>query len=259
MRGSPDGAALADDPLWYKDAIIYQLHVKAFYDSNGDGVGDFPGLTEKLDYLQDLGVDTLWLLPFGLAGTYLLKRLGDVTLTTWAQPLRNHKVLVQNLTIGITTALCTLLVLLYMREQQLPDFERLRRLVIRYEALSEIGAFLDAQNDLNVTVAGNDALNDLIPAVSLKGKLISYRPSDPTYSYFLSESARQSRLRDRQAIFSQVSLQDKLEIIRRYRVRYLLLREDESSSINDLLSLRPSLVLQVMRVGSYSLYSVRPQ
>ena len=50
--------------LWYKDAIIYQLHVKAFSDSNGDGIGDFAGLTEKLDYLQDLGVTTLWLLPF---------------------------------------------------------------------------------------------------------------------------------------------------------------------------------------------------
>ena len=50
--------------LWYKDAIIYQLHVKAFFDSNGDGIGDFAGLTEKLDYLQDLGVTTLWLLPF---------------------------------------------------------------------------------------------------------------------------------------------------------------------------------------------------
>jgi maltose alpha-D-glucosyltransferase/alpha-amylase len=49
---------------WYKDAIIYQLHVKAFFDSNGDGIGDFAGLTEKLDYLQDLGVTTLWLLPF---------------------------------------------------------------------------------------------------------------------------------------------------------------------------------------------------
>ena len=49
---------------WYKDAIIYQLHVKAFYDSTGDGIGDFPGLTQRLDYLQDLGVDTLWLLPF---------------------------------------------------------------------------------------------------------------------------------------------------------------------------------------------------
>ncbi len=52
------------DPLWYKDAIIYELHVRAFHDSNNDGIGDFPGLIEKLDYLQDLGVTCLWLLPF---------------------------------------------------------------------------------------------------------------------------------------------------------------------------------------------------
>ncbi len=52
------------DPLWYKDAIIYQLHVKAFFDGDNDGVGDFPGLSQKLDYLQDLGVTALWLLPF---------------------------------------------------------------------------------------------------------------------------------------------------------------------------------------------------
>jgi len=54
----------AGDPLWFKDAIIYELHVRAFFDSNGDGVGDLPGLTQKLDYLQDLGVTCLWLLPF---------------------------------------------------------------------------------------------------------------------------------------------------------------------------------------------------
>ncbi len=52
------------DPLWYKDAIIYELHVKAFCDGNGDGIGDFRGLIEKLDYLQDLGVTAIWLLPF---------------------------------------------------------------------------------------------------------------------------------------------------------------------------------------------------
>jgi maltose alpha-D-glucosyltransferase/alpha-amylase len=57
-------AKLESDELWFKDAIIYQLHVKAFFDSNGDGIGDFAGLTEKLDYLQDLGVTALWLLPF---------------------------------------------------------------------------------------------------------------------------------------------------------------------------------------------------
>lgn len=55
---------ISDDPLWYKDAVIYELHVRAFFDGNGDGIGDFVGLTEKLDYLQDLGVDTLWVLPF---------------------------------------------------------------------------------------------------------------------------------------------------------------------------------------------------
>ncbi len=52
------------DPLWYKDAIIYQLHVKAFFDADDDGIGDFRGLCRKLDYLQDLGVTALWLLPF---------------------------------------------------------------------------------------------------------------------------------------------------------------------------------------------------
>jgi maltose alpha-D-glucosyltransferase / alpha-amylase len=51
------------DPLWYKDAVFYQLHVKSFVDSNGDGVGDFPGLTSKLDHLSSLGVDCLWLQP----------------------------------------------------------------------------------------------------------------------------------------------------------------------------------------------------
>jgi maltose alpha-D-glucosyltransferase / alpha-amylase len=56
--------SLDNDELWYKDAIIYQLHVKAFADSNNDGIGDFAGLTEKLGYLQDLGVTALWLLPF---------------------------------------------------------------------------------------------------------------------------------------------------------------------------------------------------
>ena len=55
---------LDNDPLWYKDAIIYEVHVRAFFDSDGDGVGDFTGLTEKLDYLEDLGVTALWLLPF---------------------------------------------------------------------------------------------------------------------------------------------------------------------------------------------------
>jgi maltose alpha-D-glucosyltransferase/alpha-amylase len=52
------------DALWFKDAIFYELHVRAFYDSNNDGIGDFPGIIQKLDYLEDLGINTIWLLPF---------------------------------------------------------------------------------------------------------------------------------------------------------------------------------------------------
>jgi maltose alpha-D-glucosyltransferase/alpha-amylase len=55
---------LVNDPLWYKDAVIYEVHVRAFCDSIGDGYGDFRGLTQKLDYLQNLGVTAIWLLPF---------------------------------------------------------------------------------------------------------------------------------------------------------------------------------------------------
>ena len=57
-------AAPADDLLWYKDAVVYQLHVKSFFDSNNDGIGDFPGLMQKLDHVADLGVTAIWLLPF---------------------------------------------------------------------------------------------------------------------------------------------------------------------------------------------------
>ncbi len=59
MTDTPQG-----DPHWYRDAVIYELHVRAFHDSNADGIGDFSGLTAKLDYLKDLGVTALWLLPF---------------------------------------------------------------------------------------------------------------------------------------------------------------------------------------------------
>jgi maltose alpha-D-glucosyltransferase/alpha-amylase len=62
---SPESVViLNDDALWYKDVVIYQVHVKSFFDANGDGVGDFPGLIAKLDYIAELGVDAVWLLPF---------------------------------------------------------------------------------------------------------------------------------------------------------------------------------------------------
>ncbi len=64
MEARVKAAPVVTEDLWYKDAIIYQLHVKSFCDSNGDGIGDFQGLISKLDYIADLGVNAIWLLPF---------------------------------------------------------------------------------------------------------------------------------------------------------------------------------------------------
>lgn len=64
VAAASESSRLADDALWYKDAVIYELHIKAFFDANGDGLGDFAGLIEKLDHVRDLGVNTIWLLPF---------------------------------------------------------------------------------------------------------------------------------------------------------------------------------------------------
>lgn len=63
-RAGKDGMPFTDDPLWYKDAVIYQIHVKSYFDANDDGIGDFAGLIRKLDYIAGLGVNTIWLQPF---------------------------------------------------------------------------------------------------------------------------------------------------------------------------------------------------
>ena len=64
MDAQTQQAAATTDQLWFKDATIYQLHVKSFFDSNDDGIGDFAGLISKLDYIADLGANVIWLLPF---------------------------------------------------------------------------------------------------------------------------------------------------------------------------------------------------
>lgn len=63
---APRSAAstIVSDPLWHKNAVIYQLHVRSFCDSDGNGIGDFRGLTSRLDYPSELGVSALWLMPF---------------------------------------------------------------------------------------------------------------------------------------------------------------------------------------------------
>src|SRR5581483_9778987 len=63
-RGESRLSVLESDPIWYKRGVIYEVHVRSFFDSDGNGTGDFRGLKSKLEYLRDLGVTAIWLLPF---------------------------------------------------------------------------------------------------------------------------------------------------------------------------------------------------
>ena len=63
-RPQSNREGLTHEPSWYKSGVIYEVHVRAFYEANGDGTGDFRALTQKLDYIKDLGVTAIWLLPF---------------------------------------------------------------------------------------------------------------------------------------------------------------------------------------------------
>ena len=76
---------LDDNPRWYKDAVIYEVHVRAYCDGNGDGIGDIIGLTEKLDYLHDLGVTALWLLPHRCATTVTISPITPPSIPTTAR------------------------------------------------------------------------------------------------------------------------------------------------------------------------------
>jgi maltose alpha-D-glucosyltransferase / alpha-amylase len=86
MAKKPKAATFIKDPLWYKDAVIYQVHVKSYFDSNNDGIGDFPGLIAKLDYIADLGVNTIWVLPLATSR----RRLRHLRVPRRTQRLRNH-------------------------------------------------------------------------------------------------------------------------------------------------------------------------
>ena len=65
--------SLNNEPLWFKNAIFYELHIRSFHDSNADGKGDLLGISSKLDYLKDLGVDCIWLLPM-MPSPFALRR-----------------------------------------------------------------------------------------------------------------------------------------------------------------------------------------
>lgn len=201
---------------------------------------------------------TLWLYPFGIGMVFFLIALNDTANLTgrmiiWTRALHT-KIQFDPAQWAWTTLtiFSAAIILLFMREQNLPNLSRLESSTQRYMEFSQIGAFMDSHTMGQTIAVGTDSLNDYIPAITSKVKLISYRPSDPSYPYFYSEEERDQRLADRQSIFSRnVSLQERINLIRKYDVQFLWLKEGEYYMVKKMVSSFPNIFSEHKFEGYY--------
>ncbi|GAB4454332.1 MAG: hypothetical protein Kow0070_00560 [Anaerolineales bacterium] len=179
----------------------------------------------------------LWLFPFGLSAVYVLVEIRDLLKTSLhlnraasASPLTSTWSL-------LTIAFLTLgIFFLYMRENNLPDLEKFSTKSQRYSGLAAAGQELNRLIVNQAYVAGSERLNDLIPAVSSKSKLITFRLAQPSSMSYFPESQRLERIADMERLFSKEStLQDKMAIIEKYNIQFLLIQGSDVNLFKDLL------------------------
>ena len=204
---------------------------------------------------------TTWLYPYGIGLAFLTIAVAERVdlrdrFTLW---MKNLSVKIDLPYWLLTTAeiFAIVIIFLVMREQNLPDFTRFQLNAERYREFNEIAQFMDGHAFSSSFAVGTDELNDYIPAISSKVKVISYRPSDPSYPYFYSQEERNQRLLDRQAILSRdVSLEDRLSLIEKYGIQFIWLREGEYYMVKKLVSTYPA-SFNVQKIGRYYVLEVR--
>ncbi len=200
----------------------------------------------------------LWLYPYGIGMMFLLTALDDMTgftnrLTKRTRPLLTATRVDPRLWLLSTlTVFFTIPLLLVMREQGLPNLARFESNAQRYKEFAQIGKFMDDRASGQTFAAGTDRLNDYIPALTSKIKLISYRPSDPSYPYFYSLDERNRRLKDRQAVFSnRVDAEDRIALIGKYQIKFLWLKGGEYYMVKNLIAAHSDIFVEHKFEGYY--------
>ena len=202
---------------------------------------------------------TLWIYPFGIGTVFFLTALSSETRLTsrvasWMQTL--HTKTKMDLRPWLFSGLMLLAALplwLVMREQNLPNLSRLHASTERYIQFARIGRFMDEHTQNTAFAASTDELNDYIPAISTKVKVISYRPSDPSYPYFYTPQERKQRLLDRQSIFSrEMPIEARLALLKKYDIRFLWVKSGEYYLVKDMVSEFPAMFTE-HKIGGYYL------
>ena len=206
---------------------------------------------------------TLWIYPFGIGTVFFLTAISAETgitrrLTSWMQSLQKKtKIDPRPWLFSALTLLAALPLWLVMREQNLPNISRLNSNTERYTEFARIGNFMDEHTQNMAFAVSTDELNDYIPAISTKAKVISYRPSDPSYPYFYTPQERNQRLLDRQAILSrELSSEDRIALLQKYDIDFLWIRSGEYYLVKNMVSEFPVMFTE-HKIGGYYLIEVQ--
>jgi hypothetical protein len=185
----------------------------------------------------------LWLFPFGLSTVFTTSIIWDnikARLSAKTSANINNPNSSNFLLISIAVVVLGLF-LLYMRENNVPDLEKFAAKSQRYQDLAMAGQALDNQITDQARVMGSQNFNDLIPGISWKSKLVTFRLSDPSNMFYFTPVERDERITDTGMIFSKsTSAEDKLSLLRKYNVRFLLLQRDDIKLFNKLIAKYPN-------------------
>ena len=181
---------------------------------------------------------SVWLFPYGLSTVYILLITRDYIRN---RPInKTLPIISSNWALTILTVTTIGLFALYMRENKLPDIEMFNKKAQRYQDLAIAGQALDDQIIDQAFVMGSPNLNDLIPGISAKSKLITFRISNPSNMFYFTSAERDERITDTETIFSKsTSPEDKLSLLEKYHIQFLFLQRADIRLFNNLIEKYP--------------------
>jgi len=192
----------------------------------------------------------LWLFPFGLSVVYILLNIRDYIITKQPHKKISWISAHPNILLSIVAIFATGVFLLYIRENNLPDFEKFTDKMQRYDGLATAGQELDRRISDFAFVVGSQQLNDLIPGISAKSKILTFRISQASHMQYFSNMEREERISDTKKIFSKSpSPEEKMLLLEKYDVQFLFLQSFDLRLFEDFIARYPDRVEKIETGG----------
>ena len=201
----------------------------------------------------------IWLFPFGLSVVYVLLAVRDQINARQPRKTFPRISIHPNILLSMTAIFAAGIFFLYMRENNLPDFDKFADKMQRYAGLAAAERELDRRIFDQALVVGSQQINDIVPGVSAKSKIITFRISQPSHMHYFSTAEREERISDTKKIFSKsLSPEEKMHILEKYNIRFLFLQSFDLRLFEDFIARYPERV-EVIETGGVMILQITEQ